>query len=128
MISGKIVDGRVVLPVNFCLTEIADLTIEFVVDTGFNGYLTLPPQAIAVMNLPLESTLVATLADGSESEMPIHLAKIRWDDLEEVVTVLATGTKPLLGTALLQGFRLIVEFADEGMVKVEPLVCPGDRV
>lgn len=121
MISGKIVDGRVILPVNFWMTEIADLTIECVVDTGFNGYLTLPPQAVAVMKLPLESTLVASLADGSKSEMPIHLARIRWDDREEVITVLATGTKPLLGTALLQGFRLVVEFTDDGMVKVEKM-------
>jgi hypothetical protein len=40
---------------------------------------------------------------------------------EEVITVLATGTKPLLGTALLQGFRLVVEFSDDGIVKVEKM-------
>jgi clan AA aspartic protease len=121
MIVGKTVDGRVVLPIGFYLTETTSLTIECVVDTGFNGYLTLPPQAVAVMNLPLESTLVASLADGSQSEMPIHLAKIRWNDSEQLVAVLATGTKPLLGTALLQGFRLVVEFVDDGMVKVEKM-------
>jgi clan AA aspartic protease len=80
MILGRIVDGRVTLPVNFYLTETTDLTIDFVVDTGFNGYLTLPPQAVAVMKLPLESTLIASLADGSESEMPVHLARIRWGE------------------------------------------------
>ena len=41
MIIGKIVDGRVVLPVNFCITEGTDLAIDCVVDTGFNDYITL---------------------------------------------------------------------------------------
>lgn len=121
MILGKIVEGRVVLPVSFCLAQATDLAIDFVVDTGFNGYLTLPSPAVAALNLPLESTILARLADGSESEVPIHLAEIRWNDRVEFVTVLATGTKPLLGTALLQGFRLTIEFSDDGMVRVETI-------
>jgi hypothetical protein len=36
MILGEIVDGRVVSSVIFCLTEATDLTIDFVIDTGFN--------------------------------------------------------------------------------------------
>jgi predicted aspartyl protease len=38
MILGKIVEGRVVLPVSFCLAQTTELAIDFVVDTGFNGY------------------------------------------------------------------------------------------
>jgi predicted aspartyl protease len=41
MILGKLVDSRVVVPVNFCLSESTDLIINCVVDTGFNDYLTL---------------------------------------------------------------------------------------
>ncbi len=37
------------------------------------------------------------------------------------MTVLATGTKPLLGTALLQGFRLTIEFSTDGVVQVEKI-------
>ena len=121
MILGKLVDGRVTLPVNLCLGEGTDLTINFVVDTGFNSYLTLPPDAVAAMRLPLESMITARLADGSQSQIAIHLAKIRWDGREQFVTVLATGTKPLLGTALLQDFRLMVEFIDGGVVKLEKI-------
>jgi clan AA aspartic protease len=107
MILGKIVDGRVVSSVIFCLTEATDLT--------------LPPQAVAAMKLPMESAVIARLADGSQYKIPVHLAKIRWYGQELFVTVLATGTKPLLGTALLQGFRLTVEFADDGIVKIEKM-------
>jgi predicted aspartyl protease len=42
MILGEFVDGRVVLPVSFCLGNDTDLMIDCVVDTGFNDYLTLP--------------------------------------------------------------------------------------
>jgi clan AA aspartic protease len=121
MILGKFVDGRVVLGVNFCIDESTDLTIDCVVDTGFNDYLTLPPQVVAVMNLPLYSVTRARLADGSYYSIPIHSVKIRWNNIEKVVPVLATGIKPLLGTALLQGFCLTVEFVDDGMIKVEKM-------
>lgn len=121
MILGKFLDGRVVLPVNFCIGEGMDLTIDCVVDTGFNDYLTLPPQVVAVMNLPLYSTTLARLADGRQYSIPIHSVRIRWDNREQVVPVLATGIKPLLGTALLHGFCLTIEFVDDGMVKVEQL-------
>jgi clan AA aspartic protease len=121
MILGKFVHGRVVLPVNFCLSGNTDLTIDCVVDTGFNDYLTLPPQAVEAMNLPFNSTIVARLADGQKYSIPIHSARIRWNDVEKLVPVLATGIKPLLGTALLRGFRLIVEFADDGVVKIEKM-------
>ena len=121
MIVGKLVDGRVVLPVNFCITEGIDLAIDCVVDTGFNDYLTLPSQVVAVMNLPLYTTTLARLADGSQQSISIHAARIRWDDREQLVPVLSTGIKPLLGTALLQGFCLTVDFIDDGMVKVEKM-------
>ena len=121
MITGEIVDGRVMLPVNFFLTGETFLSISCVVDTGFNDYLTLPPQAVALMNLPLHTATQVRLADGSQALIPIHLARIEWNNREALVQVLATGTKPLLGTALLQGFRLTVEFADDGIVKIEEM-------
>lgn len=121
MILGKIVDGRVVIPIKFCIADDTDIAIDCVVDTGFNDYLTLPTQVVAVMNLPLYTTTLARLADGSQQSIPIHGARIRWNEREQLVPVLATGIKPLLGTALLQGFCLIVEFIEDGMVKVEKM-------
>jgi predicted aspartyl protease len=56
MILGKFLDRRVVLPINFCLMNDTDLIINCVVDTGFNDYLTLPPQLPAAMELPFNST------------------------------------------------------------------------
>jgi clan AA aspartic protease len=121
MISGEFVDGRVVLPVNFCFLDETNLIINFVVDTGFNNHLTLPLQAVIAMNLPFYNRTEAKLADGSEVLIPVYAARINWDGQEKVVLVLATGTKPLLGTALLQGFRLTIDFEPDGLVRLQNL-------
>lgn len=46
MILGECVDGKIVVPVIFCLDMSTDLTISFVLDTGFNNCLALPLSAV----------------------------------------------------------------------------------
>ena len=121
MILGKFVDNRAMLPVRFCLSEDTELTIDFVVDTGFNDYLTLPPQAVAAMNLVFHSTGSMRLANGSSLSMSMYFAEINWDNQKISVPVVATGTKPLLGTALLEGFRLTINFEPDGLVQFQNL-------
>ncbi|MCC5619329.1 hypothetical protein LC605_30545 [Nostoc sp. CHAB 5836] len=60
MIYGRLAGGKATVPVIFRFLEQPDFSLDFVIDTGFNGYLTLPPQAVGVMNLPLHSTTPAT--------------------------------------------------------------------
>ena len=76
MIYGRLVDGRAIAPVIFRLPGQPDFSLDFVIDTGFNGYLTLPVQAISAMNLPLYSSTPIKLADGSEALSAIHLATV----------------------------------------------------
>lgn len=75
MIVGKIVDGRVVLPVNFCIAEDTDLTIDCVVDTGFNDYLTLPTQVVAFFAIEenIKLNLIATYIVGLWAMPTLHL-------------------------------------------------------
>jgi clan AA aspartic protease len=121
MILGEFVDGKIVVPVIFCLDISTDLTISFVLDTGFNNCLALPPSAVAALNLQFYSMMTIRLADGSQSLIQTYTAKIRWGGREELVMVLATGTKPLLGTLLMQGFRLTAEFVRSGTVSIEKI-------
>ncbi len=78
MITGKFIDNKIVLPVKFLLSIDTILSVEFVVDTGFNGYLTLPVSAVGAMSLPLFSTTITILADGTHAEIPTHIATIDW--------------------------------------------------
>ncbi len=121
MIYGRLIDGKATVAVMFRLSGQPDFSINFVIDTGFNDYLTLPPQAVSAMNLPLYSSTQARLADGSETLLSIHLATIVWDNLEKIVPILASGYKPLLGTALMEGYHLEIDFEDNGLVSLEKL-------
>ncbi len=116
MIYGRTIDRKAIVPVIFCLPGQPEFSVDFVIDTGFNDYLTLPPQAVSAMNLPLYSSIPARLADGSETLLAIHLGTIVWDNVEKVVPILASGYKPLLGTAMMEGYHLEIDFADNGLV------------
>jgi clan AA aspartic protease len=121
MIYGKVIDARAIVPVVFRLPSQPDFSLDFVIDTGFNDHLTLPPQAVSAMNLPLYSTTSARLADGREALLSIHLATIVWDNIEKLVPVLASGYKPLLGAALMAGYHLAIDFQDNGLVCLKKL-------
>lgn len=123
MINGRLIDAKPTVPVIFRLSGQPDFSLSFVIDTGFNDYLTLPPQAVKAMNLPLYSSLPARLADGSETVLPVHVATIIWDNVEKVVPVLASGYKPLLGVALMGGYHLEINFEDNGLVTLEKITA-----
>lgn len=121
MIYGRISESKATIPVIFRLPSQPDFSVDFVIDTGFNGYLTLPPQAVNAMNLPVYSSTPISLADGSEALSTIHFATIIWDDVEKVVPVLASGYKPLLGVALMEGYHLEIDFEENGLVSLEKI-------
>ncbi len=101
MISGQVVALHILLPVQFRLPRLPDIAIEFVVDTGFTGELTLPIGAIEKLELDYIESISANLATDEEVELSVYAALILWEGVEREVRVLATGRRPLLGTALL---------------------------
>ncbi len=65
--------------------------------------------------------LSVNLADNSEVLVPVHEATILWDGEEKEVRVLATGRRPLVGTALLNEQELVIQFTEGGLVTVDEL-------
>lgn len=122
MMQGRVKDGRASIPITFRLSNQPDFQIEFVVDTGFNDYLTLPPQAISAMNLPQYSNTSVRLADSTETMLSIHSATIVWDEIEIIVPVLAAGVKPLIGTALMDGYHLSIYFERDGSLNLSAIL------
>jgi predicted aspartyl protease len=61
---------------------------------------------------------------SSEALSAIHLATIVWDDVEKVVLILASGYKPLLGTAMMEGYHPEIDFEDNGLVSLEKIQSP----
>lgn len=97
------------------------MSIEFVVDTGYTGTLTLPLAVVAALGLPFAYDLPAVLADDSEVVVAVHAAVIVWNGEAQETRVLAMGRRPLLGTALLSGTDFFAQFDEGGEVGVSPL-------
>ena len=82
--------------------------ISTVVDTGFNGFLTLPPSLITTLCLPFRRRGRAILADGNESLFDIYEATVLWDGQLRRVAVDVVDTDSLIGMALLYGYELTI--------------------
>ncbi len=121
MMRGTTRRRQGILPITFRLPGQPNFTLELVVDTGFTEFLTLPVAAVSAMRLPFLHNRTAYLADGSTTRMPIHAATILWNGVERQVSVLATGRRPLLGTALLDDQELRVRFRENDLVTVDEL-------
>ncbi len=88
------------------------------VDTGFNGYLTLPPALVADLGLPVVGDAEAVLADGSEAVFDVYGVTMLWDGEPRYVETGAVGVDPLVGMALLDSHSLYVEIEDGGSVVI----------
>jgi predicted aspartyl protease len=56
--------------------------VEVVLDTGFDGHLTLPSAAITTLGLNYTGESITTLADGHAVELPFYEAVVLWDGQE----------------------------------------------
>lgn len=95
--------------------------VQTVVDTGFNGYLTLPDFLIASLGLPYHSRTVVTLADASQVTLRQYEASVLWDGTGRDVLVLEADGGPLIGMALLRGSRMTMDIEVGGALRIEPL-------
>jgi clan AA aspartic protease len=120
-VNGRVTANHAVLDIGLRFQHRPDFAVGFVVDTEFVGFLTLPPAAIAALRLPFLRRIAANLADDSTIHVSVHAATIIWDGEDREVEVLATGSRPLLGTLLLDGHGLTVRFTEGSMVAVESL-------
>jgi clan AA aspartic protease len=90
-----------------------------VVDTGFEGALALPAEAVTLLGLPFYQAISANLADNSDVSVDAYRASIMWNGQERTVAVLAMGRRPLLGSALLAGNEFLAQFVDGGILTID---------
>jgi clan AA aspartic protease len=89
-----------------------------VVDTGYNGALTLPAMMVSALALPTLAAREVTLGDTSRKVLDFYRAEIEWDRQRQAIAVLCVEGDPLLGTALLKGYKLEADFVVGGLVQV----------
>lgn len=95
--------------------------VDTVIDTGFNGFLTLPFAMIAALDLPWNGSDIVTLGDGSETLFDLYAATIIWDGQYLEIDIAESETEPLIGMALIYGYRLQIDAIKGGIVKIEAL-------
>ncbi|MBN4005889.1 clan AA aspartic protease [Nostoc sp. LPT] len=122
MIHGSVVGLQARVNIILCPLGQSDVEIECVVDTGFEGTLTLPPDIVAALDLPYVTRIRANLADDSNVMTRLHLATIIWHGMEREVVVLAMARRPLIGTALIEDYHLSVDFYESGSVVIDEIL------
>jgi len=95
--------------------------IDTLIDTGFNGFLSLPSEVIVRLGYPWTISNVATLGDGSETVFDFYTGTVIWDGQYRTIDIAESETEPLLGIAMLYGYRLQIDTVEGGIVKIEAL-------
>lgn len=95
--------------------------VDAVIDTGFTGFLSLPPATIESLGLPWIFRDFGTLGDGSEVVFDMYVATVIWDGQTKLIDVAESEADPLVGMSLLYGFKVKIEAVEGGIVTIEPL-------
>jgi clan AA aspartic protease len=95
--------------------------IDTVIDTGFDGFLSLPSETTMRLELPWTISNPATLGDGSETVFDFYTGTVIWDGQYRTIDIAASETEPLLGMAMLYAYRLQVDNIEGGIVKIKAL-------
>lgn len=122
MIAGTVNAAREArIPLTLRAPLGATQEVDALIDTGFDGFLTLPPNLIAALGLKRLARGLAILADGREQLFDIHAVTVLWDGQPLTVEADSADTEPLVGMGLLQGYGLSIEVVDGGAVEIQRL-------
>jgi len=91
------------------------------VDTGFDGWLSLPPDLIAQLNLIWKRRGRAILGDGSECVFNDYEATVVWDGTLLTIPVDEADSEPLVGMSLMEGYQLTVQVFEGGHVALRKI-------
>lgn len=94
-------------------------TLECLVDTGFNGELVLPRSLVDRLRLTITGEQEFTVAGGNVLPAFTTLVEINWlGMLRTAEVIMSEGADQLIGTVLLDGTRLKIDYIDY-IVEVE---------
>lgn len=120
MIEGVVNDDLeavITVPVSGPVGQVRD--VQAVIDTGFNGIMTLPPELIGELRLPRVGSSSATLANGSEVTFEVFGATLLWSGQSRSVAVNSADITPLIGMALLENYDLNIKVREGGRVLIQ---------
>jgi clan AA aspartic protease len=117
VITGSVNAYReAVIPVSVRDASGREQQLDAVVDTGFNGSLTLPAAMIIALGLAWRNRGSVVLANGSVEQCDIYAGVVIWDGQPRNILVECAETEPLVGMTLIYGYELNVQVVDGGLV------------
>lgn len=126
MIVGTI-DTRRNLLISLVVRGFAGQELEIVatLDTGFSDWLSLTDAQVEALGLLPSGVGESELADGSLVPVTLYTAIVVWEGVERLVEIVGGDADPLLGVKLLEGYRLMADFVDEGALTLMRLPEAG---
>lgn len=121
MITGKVVNRQAMIEIEVVGPSGAPVALAAVVDTGYNGALTLPRGLVQSLRLPFMGHRRGRLADGTSVLMSTHSGTIDWMGQPTEVLVAQVSGTPLVGMMLMSGSRLTIDAIEGGQVFIEEL-------
>ena len=122
MISG-VVNGNLEATIRLRLRGLGgqEQEIDAVIDTGFNGFLTLSPALIRQLSLTHLGQSRALLANGQEELLDLYEVTLLWDGQWRTVETDAADTDALVGMLLLYRYSVHIEAVEGGQVVIAAL-------
>ena len=122
MMTGSVNARReACLPLQVFGPSSQSVDVTTVIDTGYNGTLTLPLAIVQMLALIPDAHRKVRLGDASVKLLSSYVAEIVWLGRRRQIVILCVEGDPLLGTTLLDDSHLGVDFRDGGAVSVQPL-------
>lgn len=121
MITGTVDGSEAVVELTISGAGEQSARLPFVIDTGFNGFVTLPQETVDELGLLINGSSHGYLGDGSITHFPICDAFVDWNGRSIPVRVEVAETEPLLGMRLLHGHRLQIDVLPGGTVRIVEL-------
>ena len=105
--------------------------VNFIIDSGYTGEMTLPQGIINRLNLgaaeydDYEAAPTVMLADGVIMMVEVYVTSVWWHDRLRSVEVDSIGSTPLIGMGLLRGSNLSVDAIPGGLATITELPAPS---
>lgn len=122
MIVGSVnADYEPIICIGVCSSNGQVYQQDAIVDTGFNGWLSLPPDVITTLGLTWKRRGRPTLADGSECVFDVYEAVVVWDGQRVTIPIDEAQSDPLIGMSLMEGYELTIQAIENGDVMLTKL-------
>lgn len=95
--------------------------LEAVIDTGFNGFLTVSSVLLRQLGLTRIGRSRVRLANGQEELLDLYEIEVVWDGQWRTVEAEVAETDALVGMSLVYGYSVYVEAIEGGRVVIVPL-------